>query len=193
MKLKLPRVLRVVLKRDGSLKLRLTAKVKDPAGHIRTVKKRMTPRRARRVQAPPRCCSRVDALTGRDTPAAMSEENVEVVRRFLLAGDEHWTVYADPEIVWNPAEESAGRGYDAVRESLERWKGEWDDYELLAEEFEHVGDQVLVCVRLRGRGRGSGVEIDARFYDLFTLRDGTIVRMDQFTDRAEALEAVGIQ
>lgn len=118
---------------------------------------------------------------------------MEVVRRFLAAGDEDWTAYADPDIVWNPAEESAGRGYDAVRESLERWKGEWDDYELLPEEFEHVGDKVLACVRLRGRGRGSGVEIDARFYDLFTLRDGKIVRMDQFTDRSEALEAVAIR
>ena len=101
--------------------------------------------------------------------------------------------YADPDIVWNPAEESAGRGHDAVRESLERWKGEWDDYELLPEEFELVGDHVIATVRLRGRGRGSGVEIDACFYDLFTLRDGKIVRMDQFTERSEALDAVGIQ
>ena len=128
-----------------------------------------------------------------DTEDGMSQENVEVVRQFLAVGVEEAMVYADPGIVWNPAEESAGRGHDAVRESLERWKGEWDDYELRPEEFEHVGDHVLVCVRLRGRGRGSGVEIDARFYDLFTLRDGKIVRMDQFTDRSEALQAVGIR
>lgn len=47
-----------------------------------------------------------------------------------------------------------------------------------------------MTVRLRGRGRGSGVEIDALFYDLYTLRDGIIVRMDQFTERSQALEAV---
>lgn len=45
--------------------------------------------------------------------------------------------------------------------------------------------------RLQGRGRGSGAEIDARFYDVYTLRDGRIVRMDQFTKHSEALEAVG--
>ena len=48
-----------------------------------------------------------------------------------------------------------------------------------------------MTVRLQGRGRGSGVEVDARFYDVYTLRDGLIVRMDQFTERSQALEAVG--
>jgi ketosteroid isomerase-like protein len=44
-----------------------------------------------------------------------------------------------------------------------------------------------------GRLRGdAGVEIDARFYDVYTLRDGKIVRMDQFTERSEALEAVAL-
>ena len=129
----------------------------------------------------------------RDTGAPMSQENVEVVRRFLQVGIEDAMAHADPDIVWNPTEEVAGQGHDAVRASLERWKGEWDDYELLPEGFEHMGDRVLVTVRVRGRGRGSGVEIDARFYDVFTLRHGKIVRMDQFTEQSEALEAVGLR
>jgi ketosteroid isomerase-like protein len=122
----------------------------------------------------------------------MSEENVEIVRRFLLLGVEDALAYADPDIVWNPAEESATQGHDAVRTSLVRWKSEWDDYELLPEEFEQIGDRVVAAVRLRGRGRGSGVEVDARFYDVYTLREGKIVRMDQFTQRSEALEAAGL-
>jgi ketosteroid isomerase-like protein len=122
----------------------------------------------------------------------MSQENVEVVRKFLLLGVDEALAYADPEIVWNPAEESATQGHDAVRASLVRWKGEWDDYELLAEEFEHLGEHVVAAVRLGGRGRGSGVEVDARFYDVFKLREGKIVRMDQFTQRSEALEAAGL-
>ena len=38
-----------------------------------------------------------------------------------------------------------------------------------------------------------GIEVDARLYDVFTLRDGKIVRMDQFTEQSEALEAVGLR
>jgi ketosteroid isomerase-like protein len=122
----------------------------------------------------------------------MSQENVELVRRFLSAGVDEALGYADPGIVWNPAEELPTQGHDAVRASLAHWKAEWDDYTLMPEEFEHMGDRVVVTVRLGGRGRGSGVEIDAVFYDVFTIRDGKIVRMDQFTDRSEALAAVGL-
>ena len=84
----------------------------------------------------------------------MSQENVEVVRRFLLLGVDEALTLADPDIVWNPAEEAATYGHDAVRDSLVRWKSEWDDYELLPEGFEDVGDCVVAAVRLRGRGRG---------------------------------------
>ena len=119
----------------------------------------------------------------------MSQENVEIVRRFLSVDVDAALPYADPGIVWNPIEELPTQGHDAVRSSLAHWKAEWDDYEVMPEEFVDVGDRVVVTVRLHGRGRGSGVEIDARFYDLYTLRDGLIVRMDQFTERSEAVAA----
>jgi ketosteroid isomerase-like protein len=122
----------------------------------------------------------------------MSEENVEIVRSFLGAGVDEALAYADPDIVWNPIEELPTQGHAAVRASLAHWKAEWDDYRLMPEEFLDRGDRVVVTVRLGGRGRGSGVAIDARFYDLYTLRDGKIVRMDQFTERSEALKAVGL-
>jgi ketosteroid isomerase-like protein len=122
----------------------------------------------------------------------MSQESVEIVRRFLLGDVDEALAYADPEIVWNPIEELPTQGHGAVRASLARWKAEWDDYEMLPEEFVDRGDRVVVTVRLGGRGRGSGVEIDARFYDVYTLRDGKIVRMDQFNERSQALEAAGL-
>jgi len=117
---------------------------------------------------------------------------VEIVRRFLAVEIDEALTYADPRIVWNPVEESSAQGHEAVRASLVRWKSEWDDYELIPEEFADMGDRVIVTVRLRGRGRVSGIEVDARFYDVFTLRDRKIVRMDQFTEPSEALEAAGL-
>jgi ketosteroid isomerase-like protein len=122
----------------------------------------------------------------------VAQANVEVVRQFLLLDVDEALEYADPDIVWNPAEELASHGHDAVRASFVRWKSEWDDYEVHPEEFEPVGDRVLATVYLRGRGRASGIEVDTRFYDVYTVRDGKIVRMDQFTRRSEALEAAGL-
>ena len=51
----------------------------------------------------------------------MSQENVEIVRRFLIVVDvDEALTYADPGIVWNPIEELPTQGHDAVRESLAR-------------------------------------------------------------------------
>jgi ketosteroid isomerase-like protein len=122
----------------------------------------------------------------------MSQKNVEVVRRFVVLELEEALTYADTHIVWNPVEEPAREGHDAVRENLARWEGGWEEYEATPEEFLERGDRVLVTVRIRGRGKGSGIEIDARFYELYTLRNGKIMRMDEYTERAEALEAVGL-
>ena len=122
----------------------------------------------------------------------MSQENVEIVRRFLSVDVDAAMPYADPGIVWNPVEELPTQGHEAVRASLAHWIADWDDYKVMPEEFVDSGDCVVVTVRLRGRGRGSGIEIGALFYDVYTVRDGKIVRMDQFTERAEALEAVGL-
>jgi ketosteroid isomerase-like protein len=123
----------------------------------------------------------------------MSQENVEIVRRFLVVDDlDEALADADPGIVWNPVEEWSAQGHDAVRASTTRWKSEWDDYELIPEEFADMGDHVVVTVRFRARGRGSGIEVDARLYDVFTLRGGKIVRMDQFAEQSEALEAAGL-
>ena len=94
--------------------------------------------------------------------------------------------YADPDIVWNPVEESAAQGLDAVRASLARWKSAWEEYETVHEEFLDIGDRVLVTLRMRGRGRGSGVEVEARLYGVYTLLDGLIVRMDEFSDKVRS-------
>jgi ketosteroid isomerase-like protein len=120
----------------------------------------------------------------------MSKENVEIVLRFLSVGVDEALADADPDIVWNPIEELPTQGHEAVRRSLAHWKAEWDNYEVRPEELVDMGDSVVATVRLRGRGRGSGVEIEACFFDVYTLRDGKIVRMDQFTERSDALAAV---
>jgi hypothetical protein len=75
-----------------------------------------------------------------------------------------------PTFVWNPVGEASAQGHDAVRASVARWKGAWDEYEVTHEEFVDAGDRVVVTLHLRGRGRGSGVEIDARFFDVYTIR-----------------------
>jgi ketosteroid isomerase-like protein len=128
----------------------------------------------------------------------MSQENVEIVRRAFAyeiygVGDraEAEAIF-DPNVVINPADERPSYGLDAMRDDFERWASAFEELEVSAEEFIDAGDRVLVTAYHRGRGRTSGIEVDARFYEVYTLRDGK-VRVDEYVERAEALEAVGLR
>ena len=53
-------------------------------------------------------------------------------------------------------------------------------------------DNVLACLHIHGRGKGSSAEFDVRAGWIFTVREGEVVRIKAYLDRAEALEAVGL-
>jgi ketosteroid isomerase-like protein len=126
----------------------------------------------------------------------MSQENVEIVRRafetYTQHGADSASALLSDDVVWNPAEEEAQHGKDAVIAYMERWESEWEDLATTVQEIRDAGDKVLVTVHFSGRGPASGIEIDARLYEVYVVRDGQIVRMDEFTDHAEALEAAGL-
>ena len=61
-----------------------------------------------------------------------------------------------------------------------------------AEEFIDVGDSVIVVSRGRGRSKRGGPDVEHRNAEVWTLRDGKVVRMTGFESRAKALEAAGL-
>jgi ketosteroid isomerase-like protein len=127
----------------------------------------------------------------------MSQENVEVVREVFAAygrGDlsEAMAHYA-PEIVFNPAEERPIHGRDAVVAYIQRWEEPWEDYEAEAEEVLDAGDSVVVTFHVKARGKASGIDIDARSHQVYRLRDGKLIRMDEYLERSDALEAAGLK
>jgi ketosteroid isomerase-like protein len=128
----------------------------------------------------------------------MSQENVEIVRRFyesIHCGD-HAEALAclAPDVDYRVLQEGPARGPDAVEAMWGRWESEWEEGgEAVAEEFIDAGDQVVATVRESGRGRGSGIEVDARVFKVFTFRSGKVVRMVEFIERVEALEAAGLR
>ena len=125
----------------------------------------------------------------------MSQENAENVRRAFeawLRGDlEEALEGLAPELVYKPAQEEAVQGLDAVRASWERWQASWQEQEVTLEETIDAGDHVIQAILFRGRGRGSGIEVEGRFFQVLTIKDGRAVRWEEFSDRAEALEAAG--
>jgi ketosteroid isomerase-like protein len=134
----------------------------------------------------------------RDTGRAMSHENVEIVRRAWEyemfgrgGGDDPLADFA-PDIVMNPVEEEPSYGREAIRENFQRFETAWEELEVTAEQFIDAGERVFVTAHFRGRGRASGIPVDARLYEVYTLSDGKIVRIDEFTDRNAAFQAAGL-
>jgi ketosteroid isomerase-like protein len=127
----------------------------------------------------------------------MSQENVEVVREVWQAysrGDyDRVAGFHDPHIVVVTLEDGALHGNKAVLANYERWNEAWEGAETTPEEVIGHGDRVFVAARFRARGRASGVEVETRLYEVFMVRDGKVLRIDEYATREEALEAAGLR
>jgi ketosteroid isomerase-like protein len=136
----------------------------------------------------------------------MSQENVKIVRQsfevFTQGGPEavisggFWS----PEIVFDPSPTGIPglgvyRGYNEVRSFFEE---DWfkafpfEEWEIEVGDLIGAGDQVFAISRQRGRGATSGAGAELELAGIYTLRDGEIVRVELYRDRAEALEAAGL-
>ena len=126
----------------------------------------------------------------------MSQENVEVVREIWDAysrGDfDHIRALSDPNVVMITVEEGPLYGIEAVRKNHERWKEAWEEPDTTVEEVIGAGDHVFVMARFRARGRASGVEVEARLFEVYTMRNRKVVRVEEFSEREEPLEAAGL-
>ena len=75
------------------------------------------------------------------------------------------------------------RGPTAVREGVfERLGKEWAGYQAEPEELVAVGEHVVAFGVYSGTYRATGTAMTARFVHHWTLRDGQVVRFEQFTD-----------
>jgi ketosteroid isomerase-like protein len=128
----------------------------------------------------------------------MSQENVEVVRTMweaFLRGDfdEALSLF-DPDVEWDGTNLPDGRishGHEAILEHTARWADIWEDWTVDLEEFVEAGDDVVVLIHERGRSK-SGIDMDERHAEIYTVRTGSIVRRQGFSDTRAALEAVGL-
>jgi len=132
----------------------------------------------------------------------MSRENVEVVERAVDAWrcgdlDGLFAIY-HPDVVWDFShfegwlEESTITGRSALRAFLEQWRETFGDYEYDVDRLLDAGDRVVALCRQGGRGRESTLPVIMEFAQNSTVRDGLIVRVENWSDRRAALDAVGL-
>jgi ketosteroid isomerase-like protein len=134
----------------------------------------------------------------------MSEENVELIRQAFAeygGSASGWEEVASSGLIAADAEFDISALYpDApVIHGLTDWLNFVDSLpwgrstKLEPERFFDVDEErVLIFMRVTAKGEGSGVPVEIRDAHEYTIRDGVLVRMKVYADRAEALEAAGL-
>ena len=101
----------------------------------------------------------------------------------------------DPEVEWDTTRQvpdgEVSCGVAGVRQFFHRWEGPLAGYEFELEEAIDMGDEVFTVLRQRAKGKGSGVPVEGRIAQIWTFREGKVVRYRGFQDKAEALRAAG--
>ena len=78
------------------------------------------------------------------------------------------------------------RGYREVEHWIRDMLDSFDEWHLLADEFEDVSpDRLLVVGHVRYRGRGSGASIDMPAAWIFDFKDGRCIRLETFSQRVD--------
>jgi ketosteroid isomerase-like protein len=103
-----------------------------------------------------------------------------------VAPDFEWIVPGHPE---GPVM----RGPEGVIDFFRDWLEPWEDVHVEWELHPVDAERVLAVTRQRARGRGSGVAVELRFAQLWTVRDGRAVRMVLYTDVEKGFAAAGLR
>jgi uncharacterized protein len=130
----------------------------------------------------------------------MARDNVEIVRSIY----ERWregNFRADPDeldphvLFILPAGFPDAGTYLGTRALADYTRGflePWTHISIEAEEVIPAGDTVFGSVLQRGVGDASGAETEFRYFQLWSLRGGKVIRLENFRERDEALAAAGL-
>ena len=133
----------------------------------------------------------------------MSQANVEIVRRSADAWQrddfEVWLSLIDPDVAWHigidrPFGSNVLHGHEGMHELWSFWRTEFDGLWIAPDEIRDLGgERVLHLAHAGFRGRASGLAMESELAQVMTLRDGKIVRSEDYLSHEEALKAVGLE
>jgi ketosteroid isomerase-like protein len=144
----------------------------------------------------------VDSSQEGEILAGVSQANVEAVRRIyerwargdFRAGTELYDPYV--LLVLRPEFPDAGTycGPDEIRRYMrDDFLADLEGAAIVGEEFLDAGDTVMVRVNQQAIGPGSGAAVAIRYYQLWTFRGRSVIRIESIRGREEALEAAGLR
>jgi len=134
----------------------------------------------------------------------MSQENVEIVRGIYRewghGNFREGTELFDPHVLLVLRPEfslASGEGVycgpdEIARYMREIFLPEGEGLVIGGDEFVDAGDSVVVHVHQHGTGRQSHAFGELRYFQVWTFRGRSVIRIESVMERADALEAVGL-
>jgi ketosteroid isomerase-like protein len=133
----------------------------------------------------------------------VSRQDLELVRSMLETLNESGVeaaldrIHPDFEGVTPPElspEPDTYRGHEGIRRYFAGFEGVMDEVRWEADELmEAPDDRVVAGIRLLTRSVATGLELELPVWQLCTLRDGKVLRIEGFAKREDALRAAGIE
>jgi ketosteroid isomerase-like protein len=130
----------------------------------------------------------------------VSQENVDAVKAgfdALQRGDVEELlprIHREFEFTTPPAlsvEPDTYRGEEGLRRYFDSFYEVMDEVQFIPDEFIDAGERVVVPVSLRARGKETGLEVEQRIFQVWSVRDGKAARVEVFATLEEAMEAAG--
>ena len=80
----------------------------------------------------------------------------------------------------------ARKGVEGFFTAYRAYAEMWESYSLKPERFVEVGDKVIVEAKIAGTTRTGGVQLEQAVAAVYTLEDGRIKRIEEYSDVASA-------
>lgn len=131
----------------------------------------------------------------------MAPGNIELVRQVNAAFssgemDEILAMlHPEFETVVGPelsAEPDAYRGHDGVRRYFDSFRDAMDQIRFEPLRLREAGTSVVAAVRLSAQGRSTGIPVEQRLGQVWTIQDGKVIRVRSYLTYDEALRVAGI-
>jgi ketosteroid isomerase-like protein len=134
--------------------------------------------------------------------AAIWRANQLAVEAYNRRDLDAFAITCDPEFEYHPARiwvdaglvEPAYRGLEGYRRYVAATAEVWaNEVYVKPRELIDLGDRVVMLADVPMRAQVSGVPLTEAFALVITLRRGRAIRLQEYFDHAEALEAVGLE
>jgi ketosteroid isomerase-like protein len=132
----------------------------------------------------------------------VSPQDLEVVRSMLATLNESGVeaaldqIHPDFEGVTPPElspEPDTYRGHEGIRRYFAGFEGVMDEVRWEADELmEAPNDRVVAGIRLLTRSVATELELELPVWQVCTVRDGKVLRIEGFAEREDALRAAGL-